>query len=78
VECRNLYALNYSELVLRVDLFNNVEFGLWSESSCHAPFVRGVIVLLIYVVLDYGQLLLGLLCRVGCRHLHVPQNSRQP
>jgi hypothetical protein len=44
----------------------------------HAPSVRSAVVLLMYVVLDYGQLLVGLLCRVGCRHLHVPQNSRQP
>jgi hypothetical protein len=36
---------------------NNVEFGFsLSESSYHAPSVRGVFVLLIYVVLDCGQL----------------------
>ena len=29
----------------------NVEFGLLSESSYHAPSVRGVFVLFIYVVL---------------------------
>ena len=34
----------------------NVEFGLLSESSYHAPSIRGVFVLLIYVVLDYIQL----------------------
>jgi hypothetical protein len=34
----------------------NVEFGLLSESSYHAPSERGVFVLLIYVVLDFIQL----------------------
>ena len=58
---------------------NNVEFWvLLSESSCHVPSVREVFVLLIYVLVDFLQLVLGLLCQVGCRHLHVPQNSRQP
>jgi hypothetical protein len=57
---------------------NNVELGSVSESSCRAPAVRGAVVLLLYVVLDCGQLVAWSVCRVGCRHLHVPQNSRQP
>jgi hypothetical protein len=47
---------NYSESVLRVVSFYNVEFECVSESSCHAPSVRGVFVLLTYVVPDGIQL----------------------
>ena len=58
--CDNLElrTLNYPQLVYRVVVhLNNVEIWvLLSESSCHAPSVRGAIVLLIYVVLDCDQL----------------------
>jgi len=52
--------------------------GLLSESSYHAPSVKGAIFLLCMLYWIVVSWLLGPLCRVGCRHLHVPQNSRQP
>jgi hypothetical protein len=33
-----------------------LNLGSVSESSCRAPSVRGAVVLLLYVVLDCGQL----------------------
>ena len=42
---------------------NNVEFWvLLSESSCHAPSVREVFVLLIYVVIDFIRLVAWSAC----------------
>ena len=42
---------------------NNVELGCsLSESFCHAPSVRDVVILLIYVVLDCNQLVAWSVC----------------
>jgi hypothetical protein len=54
----------------------NVGSSLSESLSC--AFRKGRFVLLIVLYLIVVSWLLGLMCRVGCRHLHVPQNSRQP
>jgi hypothetical protein len=63
--------------MILVEMENMVVLNLYPYYG-HAPPVRWAVVLLMHVVLDYGPLLVGLLCRVGCRRLHVHQNSRQP
>jgi hypothetical protein len=57
VECPDYYALKF--LGVRNEdccSFNNLELDSLSESSYHAPSVRGAIVPSYSVVLDYGQL----------------------
>jgi hypothetical protein len=62
-----------------VDSLINVELGCSLSESLSRAFRKGRILFFLLcctsIVISW---LLGLLCRVGCRHLHVPQNSRQP
>ena len=62
-----------------VVLMDNVDLE-WSLSESVSRVRRKgqIFVLLILLYLIVVSWLIGVLCRVGCRHLHVPQNSRQP
>ena len=53
---------------------------MWNLYPCygHAPPISGALLFLCMLYLIVVSWSLGRLCRVGCRYLHVPQNSRQP
>jgi hypothetical protein len=68
-------------LMLKLNFFYLVKIIIILGSRsipCHAPSVRGALFFLFMLYLIVISWLLGLLCQAGCRHLHVPQNSRQP
>ena len=62
---------------LKSDLVAGHNNGCCGLSPCFVPSIVDVVSLLSIVALGCNDLLIGLFCRLGCRHLHVPQNSRQ-